>query len=97
MPASLECFAPSLKTKVRRYKSVVLYGRETCLLPLREEHRPKVFLNMMLRRVFGLKMYEMTGQRNRYSEELHNLYALPYIIRMIKSDMDMTCSMHGEG
>jgi hypothetical protein len=39
----------------------------------------------MLRRVFRIKMYEMTGQRNLYSEELHNLYALPYAIRLIKS------------
>jgi hypothetical protein len=36
--------------------------------------------------VFGLKRDEVTGGwRKLHNEELHNLYSLPNIIRMIKS------------
>jgi hypothetical protein len=40
---------------------VVLCGRETSPLTLREEHRLRVFENRMLRRIFGLKTDEATG------------------------------------
>jgi hypothetical protein len=39
----------------------------------------------MLRRIFGLKRDEIIGWRKLNSEELHNLYSSPNIIRMIKS------------
>jgi hypothetical protein len=59
---------------------VVLYGYETWYLTLR------VFENRVLRRVFGPKRDEiMGGCRKLHNEELHNLYSLPSIIRMIKS------------
>jgi hypothetical protein len=65
---------------------VVLYGCETWSLTLREKHRLRVFENRVLRRIFGLKRDEVTGgSRKRHNEELHNLYSLPNIIRMIKS------------
>jgi hypothetical protein len=39
----------------------------------------------MLRRIFGLKTDEVTGGwRKLHNEELHNLYSLPSIIRMMK-------------
>ena len=41
---------------------VVLYGCETCSLPLREERRLRVFENRVLRKVFGPKMDEVTGE-----------------------------------
>jgi hypothetical protein len=41
---------------------VVLYGRETWSLTLREEHRLRVFENRVLRRVFGPKRDEVTGE-----------------------------------
>jgi hypothetical protein len=41
---------------------VVLYGCETWSLTLREEHRLKKFENRMLRRIFGLKGDEVTGE-----------------------------------
>jgi hypothetical protein len=45
-----------------------------------------VFENWELRRMFGLKRDEVTGGwRKLHNEELHNLYLLPSIIRMIKS------------
>jgi hypothetical protein len=53
---------------------------------LREEHRLRVFQNRVLRRIFGLKREKVTGGwRKLHNEELHNLYSLPSIIRMIKS------------
>ena len=41
---------------------VVLYGCETWLLTLREERRLRVFENRVLRRVFGPKRDEVTGE-----------------------------------
>jgi hypothetical protein len=75
--------------KVNIYKTiillVVLYGCETWSLTLREEHRLRVFENRMLRRLFGPKRDEVTGEcRKLHSEELHNLYSSPDIIRQIK-------------
>jgi hypothetical protein len=41
---------------------VVLYGCETWSLSLREEHRLRVFENRVLRRIFGPKRGEVTGE-----------------------------------
>jgi hypothetical protein len=68
---------------------VVLYGCETWSLTLREENRLRVFENRVLRRIFGLKRDEVTGQwRKLHNVELHDLYSSPSIIRIIKSKMD---------
>jgi len=40
---------------------VVLYGYETWSLTLREERRLRVFENRVLRRIFGPKRDEVTG------------------------------------
>jgi hypothetical protein len=53
---------------------------------IQEENRLRVFENRVLRRLFGLKRDEVTGGwRKLHNEELHDLYSLPNIIRMIKS------------
>jgi hypothetical protein len=45
-----------------------------------------VFENRVLRRIFGPKRDEVTGEwRKLHIEELHNLYSSPVIIRQIKS------------
>jgi hypothetical protein len=45
-----------------------------------------VFENRVLRRIFGPKTYEVTGEwRKLHSEELDNLYSSPDIIRQMKS------------
>jgi hypothetical protein len=63
---------------------MVLYGRETFSLTLREEHRVRGFENTVMRRIFGSKRGEVTGDwRRPHNEELHNLYSSPN--RMIKS------------
>jgi hypothetical protein len=65
---------------------VVLYGCGTWSLTLREEYRLRVFENRVLRRIFGPKRDEVTGEwRKLHSEELHNLYSFPDIIRQITS------------
>jgi hypothetical protein len=43
-----------------------------------EEHRLRVFENRMLRRIFGSKMEEVTGEwRKLHSGELHKFYLSP--------------------
>jgi hypothetical protein len=45
-----------------------------------------VFENIVLRRIFGPKRDEVTGEwRKLHSEELHNLYSSADIIRQVKS------------
>jgi hypothetical protein len=45
-----------------------------------------VFENRVLRRTFGPKRDEVTGEwRKLHNEELHNLYSSPDIIRQVKS------------
>jgi hypothetical protein len=64
---------------------VVLYGCETWSLTLREEHTLMVFENWVLRRIFGPKRDEVTGEwRKLHKEEIHDLYSSPSIIRIIK-------------
>jgi hypothetical protein len=80
----------SRNVTVKIYKTiilpVVLYGCETSSLTLREKHRLRVFENRVLRRIFGPKRDEVTGERRKlHSEELHILYSSPSIIRQIKS------------
>ncbi|KAJ4445627.1 hypothetical protein ANN_12309 [Periplaneta americana] len=80
----------SKNLKVRIYKTiilpVVLYGCETWTLTLREEHRLRVFENKVLRKIFGAKRDEVTGEwRKLHNTELHELYSSPDIIRNIKS------------
>jgi hypothetical protein len=52
---------------------------------LREERRLKVFENRVLRRVFGPKRDEVTGEWRKLHNEDLNLYSLPNIVRVAKS------------
>jgi hypothetical protein len=61
---------------------VVLYGCEPWSLTFREGHRLRAFEYSVLRRIFGPKTDEVTGEwRMLHSEKLHNLYSSPNIIR----------------
>jgi hypothetical protein len=63
---------------------VVLYECETCSLTLWDEHRLRVFVNRVLRSIFGSKRDEVTGDwRKLHNEELHYLYCSPNIIIVI--------------
>ena len=65
---------------------VVLYGFETWSLTLRKERRLRVFENRVLRRVFGSKRDEVTGEwRKIHNEVLRDFYSLPNIVRVVKS------------
>jgi hypothetical protein len=75
--------------KIKMYKTVILpvvfYGCETWCLTLREEHILRMFENGVLRRIFGPKWDEVTGEwRRLHSGELHNLFSPPDIVRQIK-------------
>jgi hypothetical protein len=73
---------------------VVLYGCETWSLTLREDRGLRVFENRVLRRVFGPKRDEVTGEwRKLHNEELNVLYSLPNIVRVVKSRR-MRCAGH---
>ncbi|KAJ4434138.1 hypothetical protein ANN_16458 [Periplaneta americana] len=51
-----------------------------------KEHRLRVFENKVLRKIFGAKRDEVTGEwRKLHNTELHALYSSPDIIRNIKS------------
>ena len=67
---SFSLLSKKLKIKIHRtiILPVVLYGCETWSLTLREERRLRVFENRVLRRVFGPKRDEVTGE----SRKLHN-------------------------
>jgi hypothetical protein len=68
----------SKNLKIRIYKTitlpVVLYGCETWSLTLREDHRLRVFENRVLKKIFGLKRDEVTGEwRKLHNEEPRDL------------------------
>ena len=80
----------SKNLKIRIYKNiilpVVLYGCETWSLTLREERKPRVFEKMELRRIFGPRRDDVTGEwRRLHNEELNDLHSSPNIVRVIKS------------
>jgi hypothetical protein len=54
----------------------VLCGCETWSLTLREERRLRVFENRVLRRIFGPKRDEVTGEwRKLHNEQLYDPYS----------------------
>jgi hypothetical protein len=71
---------------------------------LREERRLRVFENRVLRRIFGPKRDEVTGEwRKLHNKELNDLYCSPSIVGVIKSricrieknEMGGACSAYG--
>jgi hypothetical protein len=86
MSSSLLSKNVKIKIYITIILPVVLYGCESWSLTLREECRLRVFENRVLRRIFGPKKDEVTGEwRRLHSKELYALYSSPNIIRVIKS------------
>jgi hypothetical protein len=74
--------AQSKNINIKIYKtiilSVILYRREAWSLTLRKENRLRVFENRVLRKIFGPKRDEVTGEwRRLHNEELHDPYSPP--------------------
>jgi len=85
---SSRLLSKNLKTKLYGtiILPVVLYGCEAWSLKLREERKLMMFENMVLRRTFGPRRDEVTGEwRRLHYDELIDLYPSPNIVRVIKS------------
>jgi len=66
--------------------TVGVHGCETWSLILREERRLRVLENRTLKRIFGPKRDNMSGEWGKlHNEELNVLYCSPNIVRVIKS------------
>ena len=86
LPSSLLSKNLNMKIYSTVILSVVLYGCETWSLTLTEERRLRVFENRALRRIFGPKRDEITGEwRKLHNEELNDLYSSSNIFWVIKS------------
>ena len=75
--------------EIKIYRNIIfpvyLYGYETWSLILRNERTLRVFENRVLRRIFGPKRAEVTGEwRKLHHEELNETYSSPNIFRVIK-------------
>ena len=78
----------NFKIKIHRSTilPVVLNGCETWSFTLREERRLRLFENRVLRRIFGPKRDEVTGEwRKLHNEEFNDLYSSSSVVRVKKS------------
>jgi len=69
----------SKNLKIKIYRTIILpvvfYGCEASSLTLQEERKLRVFVNMVLRSIFGPRRDEVTGEWWRlHNEELNDLY-----------------------
>jgi hypothetical protein len=81
----------SKNIKINIYRAIILpvvfYESETWSLTLREECRLRVFETRVLRRIFGSKRDNITGEcRKLHNEELNDLHSSPNIIQVIEKN-----------
>ena len=80
----------SKNLKIKIYRTIILpvlsYGCETWSLTLWEERKLRVFENMVLRRIFGPRRDEVTGEWGKlHNKELNDLYSSSNIVWMAKN------------
>ena len=80
----------SRKLKLKIYRTVILpvilYGCESWSTTVADEQKLRVFENKILRKIYGPKRDEMTGEwRRLHNEELHGLYDSPDVVKIMKS------------
>jgi len=94
---SSRLLSKNLKIKIYRtiILSVVLYGCETWSPTLREERKLRVFENRVLRRIFGPRRDEVTGEWKRLHEEPNDLYFQYCAGDKIKNAMGWACGTYG--
>ena len=76
---SFSLLSKNIKIQINRtiILPVVFYGCETWSLTQRKKRRLRMFENRVLRRIFGPKSDEVTGEwRKLHNEELSDLYSL---------------------
>jgi hypothetical protein len=99
----LSSWLVSRNIKVTIYKMIILpvvvYGCETWSLALREEHRPRVFENRMLRRIFGTTRNEVMGEWTRCTMGSFIIctHSSADKIRQSNKEVGKACGMHGRG
>jgi hypothetical protein len=93
---SFSSLSKNMKMKIHRTLILpALYGCETRSFTLKEEHRLRVFVNGVLRRIFGSKRDVVTGEwRKLNSEELNDLYCSPNIFRLMIQSRRMRWAGH---
>jgi hypothetical protein len=76
------------KLKFKIFRTVILldalYGCETLSLALREERSLMALEKRVSRRIFEPKREKNESWRKLHNGELHSLYSLPTIVRLIK-------------
>jgi hypothetical protein len=85
---SSRLLSKNVRTKILKpiIFAVVLHGRETWSLTLREERRLGVFEKRVLRRIFlPIRDEIISGWRKLHNEELHNSFSSPNIMIMMKT------------
>jgi len=79
----------SKNTRIKTHRTIILpvmFGCETWSLTLMEEHRQRVFENRALKRIFGPKRDEVTGEWGKlHNEKFNDLYSSPNTVWVIKS------------
>jgi hypothetical protein len=72
-------FQLAFQMQRQNYNSALFFSEcENWSLTLREDNKPRVFENKVLRRIFGPKRDEVTGElRRQHEEEHYDLYSSP--------------------
>ena len=77
----------SISSSLLLFLLLCYYVQYNLFTTLREERRLRVFENRVVRRVFGPKRDEVTGEcRKLQNEELSDLYSLPNVARVVNRE-----------